>query len=174
MFFIVLKMPTREILNSHSVTDLKKEIAKTNIKGYSKMKKPEIVSLMLKHKDRFSHIKHKEKVKKPAKKPRKEEPRKEEPRKKGTIKDVINEIIELYGKEGIKKKKNDFKNIEQVKKFYNPYFTKSQRVEDFLKDKDAYEWFEKNMSVTIGKKYIDTTKNFVRRMKPIIREVKKK
>jgi hypothetical protein len=48
----------REILNSHSVSNLKKEISKTNIKGYSKMKKADIVNLMLKHQQRFSHIKH--------------------------------------------------------------------------------------------------------------------
>lgn len=54
-------MPTREILESHSATTLKKEISKTNIKGYSKMKKAELVDLMLKHKDRFHHIKMAEK-----------------------------------------------------------------------------------------------------------------
>jgi len=48
---------THEILNSHSVSALKKEISKTNIKGYSKMKKNEIVSLMMTHKTRFNHIK---------------------------------------------------------------------------------------------------------------------
>ena len=42
-------MPSREELESHPVTTLKKEISKTNIKGYSKMKKPEIVELMLKN-----------------------------------------------------------------------------------------------------------------------------
>ena len=34
----------KDILNSHSVSTLKKEISKTNIKGYSKMKKNEIVN----------------------------------------------------------------------------------------------------------------------------------
>lgn len=50
---------SKEILNSHSVTALKKEIAKTNIKGYSKMKKAEVISLMMKpeHSTRFGHIK---------------------------------------------------------------------------------------------------------------------
>jgi len=47
----------REIFNSHPVAVLKKEIAKTNIKGYSTMKKPQIVELMMKNKSRFSHIK---------------------------------------------------------------------------------------------------------------------
>ncbi len=48
----------REILESHSASALKAEIRKSNIKGYSKMTKGELVNLMLKHKDRFSHIKH--------------------------------------------------------------------------------------------------------------------
>jgi hypothetical protein len=57
-------MPTREILNSHPVQTLRKEISKTNIKGYSKLKKGDLVSLMLKHKDRFHHIKSATKKKK--------------------------------------------------------------------------------------------------------------
>ena len=67
-------MPTNEILNSHSVSTLKKEISKTNIKGYSKMKKAEIISLMMKpeHSKRFSHIKIKDKT------VIKKEPKKEE------------------------------------------------------------------------------------------------
>ena len=75
-------MPTNEILNSHSVSTLKKEISKTNIKGYSKMKKAEIISLMMKpeHSKRFSHIKMKDKtvIKK---EPKKETPIKKEPKK---------------------------------------------------------------------------------------------
>ena len=50
-------MPTKEILNSHSVTALKKEISKTNIKGYSKLKKAHVIDLMLQHKTRFHHMK---------------------------------------------------------------------------------------------------------------------
>jgi len=83
----------REILESYSSTELKKEISKTNIKGYSKMKKSEIVNLMLKNKDRFSHLKKKEKKapapKKEAPAPKKKmvikkpAPKKEEPKKKG-------------------------------------------------------------------------------------------
>jgi len=59
-------MPTAEILNSHPLSTLKKEISKTNIKGYSKMKKPELVKLMLKNKEKFHHIKMK--TKEPVKK----------------------------------------------------------------------------------------------------------
>ena len=53
----------REIFLSHSVTTLKKEISKTNIKGYSTMKKAQIVDLMVKNQARFSHIKLNEKKK---------------------------------------------------------------------------------------------------------------
>ena len=62
-------MPTVAILKSHSSMFLKKELSKTNIKGYSKMKKDEVIALMMKpeHKDRFHHIVMAEK-KKPAKK----------------------------------------------------------------------------------------------------------
>ena len=73
-------MPSREELESHPVTTLKKEISKTNIKGYSKMKKPEIVELMLKNKDRFHHIKMAEK------KPKEEKPKpKPAPKKKKLV-----------------------------------------------------------------------------------------
>jgi len=64
-------MTTKEILNTHSVETLRKEISKANIKGYSKMKKKELIELMLKTPQRFSHIKPKEKKPraKPAPKP---------------------------------------------------------------------------------------------------------
>lgn len=50
-------MVTREILESHPVSTLKKEIGKTNIRGYSKLGKKEIIDLMLENKERFDHIK---------------------------------------------------------------------------------------------------------------------
>jgi hypothetical protein len=51
-------MVNREILVSHPISVLKKEISATNIKGYSKMKKAELVELMLRseNKAKFSHI----------------------------------------------------------------------------------------------------------------------
>ena len=74
----------REIFLSHSVTTLKKEISKTNIKGYSTMKKAQIVDLMVKNQARFSHIKLNEKIKLFKKKtePKKKMPSKTEPPKK--------------------------------------------------------------------------------------------
>ena len=67
----------RDIFNSHSVSTLKKEISKTNIKGYSTMKKAQIVDLMVKNQARFSHLKLNEKKKLIVKKT--------EPRKKITM-----------------------------------------------------------------------------------------
>jgi len=63
----------KDILNSHPVAILKQEISKTNIKGYSKMKKAEVIELMMKNEDKFSYIKMAEKKerKKPEKKPEK-------------------------------------------------------------------------------------------------------
>lgn len=58
-------MSFKQILESHSVSYLKKEISKTNVKGYSKMKKNEVINLMLKNPDRFKHIKHKKDTPKP-------------------------------------------------------------------------------------------------------------
>lgn len=46
----------RDILSKMKVADLKKEISKTNIKGYSKMKKSELIDLMVKNKEKFSHL----------------------------------------------------------------------------------------------------------------------
>tara|TARA_A100001201_G_C4041533_1_gene186836 strand:+ start:465 stop:800 length:336 start_codon:yes stop_codon:yes gene_type:complete len=64
----------RDIFNSHPVSVLKKEISKTNIKGYSSMNKKQIVDLMMKNIERFKHIKMA--VKKPRKKrvPREKKP----------------------------------------------------------------------------------------------------
>ena len=96
-------MPTNEILNSHSVSTLKKEISKTNIKGYSKMKKAEIISLMMKpeHSKRFSHIKMKDKT------VIKKEPKKETPKKKEKPKAQL-------GESGIgKKRKRENKPIKK-------------------------------------------------------------
>ena len=60
----------KDILNSHTIQYLKKEISKTNIKGYSKMKKGELVNLMSSNSSKFGYIKHKSKPVKaaPAKK----------------------------------------------------------------------------------------------------------
>ena len=59
---IMYKMPAiLEILMSHPVENLRKEIAKTNIKGYATASKKAIVEKMLLHSARFQHIKMYEK-----------------------------------------------------------------------------------------------------------------
>ena len=84
----------RDTLNSHPVSTLKKEIAKSNIKGYSKMKKSEIVDLMMENKDKFIHIMlNKKKEKKPTK------------RDESTI-DFLNALSKETRKERLKLKKN--------------------------------------------------------------------
>jgi len=49
-------MGTKAIFESHPVGNLKKAISKTNIKGYSKMKKGELVALMVKNRERFKDL----------------------------------------------------------------------------------------------------------------------
>jgi len=77
-------MPTEEILKTYSVVELKREIGKARLKNYSKLKKAEVVALMMKNKERFHHLKGKGKAPKatggakpkakPAPKPAKKEP----------------------------------------------------------------------------------------------------
>ena len=84
----------KDILNSYSVSELKKEISKTNIKGYSKMKKSEVIELMMKYKERFSYLKMKEM--KPKKSPvKKETVKKSEPKKKIKIKGKFMTLKEI-------------------------------------------------------------------------------
>jgi hypothetical protein len=51
----------RDLLNRYTLKVLKKEISKNNIKGYSKMRKKDVIDLMLKNKSKFSHLMKKEK-----------------------------------------------------------------------------------------------------------------
>ena len=62
-------MPSIPILQSHPVATLKKELSKTNIKGYSKLKKGALIELMMRaeNRPRFHHIKMAGKKEKPAK-----------------------------------------------------------------------------------------------------------
>ena len=55
-------MTTFEVFNSHSVSTLKKEISKHNLKGYSKLRKADVIKLMILNKDMFGHIVKREKT----------------------------------------------------------------------------------------------------------------
>lgn len=98
----------KTILNTYTVTELKKFISQNNIKGYSKLKKDELIKLMTKaeHINKFKHIKPKEKKEKPAPKKKEEAPKKKvEPKKEVKTKyqihisrnalDIINTYIKL-------------------------------------------------------------------------------
>lgn len=50
-----------KILKSYTITELRKEISKTNIKQYSKLKKNELIELMMKTPEKFSHLEMKPK-----------------------------------------------------------------------------------------------------------------
>lgn len=55
----------RRILHSHPAYVLREYIRQHNISGYSKMKKAEIIDIMMYYKSRFKHIKRYAKPKKP-------------------------------------------------------------------------------------------------------------
>ena len=50
-------MLTSDHLKKYSVSVLKKQISAQNIKGYSKMKRGELVALMLENQDKFMYLK---------------------------------------------------------------------------------------------------------------------
>ena len=104
-------MPTREILMSHPVATLKKEISRTNIKGYSKMKKSEIVQLMLDNKDRFGHIKMA-----PTRKEKKEIEKKQEELRQARKRSVKERLVTIIPKKSKpKKEKKDKKTLTATK-----------------------------------------------------------
>jgi len=105
----------KDILNSHTIQYLKKEISKTNIKGYSKMKKAEIVNLMSKHSGKFKYIKHKSKPQKvQTKQDRLDEA---EGKKKGKAKKSQSVTSRLHEAEGKKKaiKKTKAEAVKKMK-----------------------------------------------------------
>ena len=105
----------KSILESHSVATLKKEISKSNVKGYSKMKKAEIIELMMEHKEKFSHIKMAEK--KERKKPEKKEEKKPEEKETHEMPDGTIHTGETHTKDSKVVKKAPKKKVKfNVKK----------------------------------------------------------
>lgn len=68
-------MTTEKILKSYTVAQLRKEISATNIKGITKMKRADLHAVIMKNKERFSHLKEQVKVRKPRKPKPKAEPK---------------------------------------------------------------------------------------------------
>tara|TARA_R100000654_G_scaffold2043_1_gene7483 strand:+ start:900 stop:1778 length:879 start_codon:yes stop_codon:yes gene_type:complete len=106
----------KEILQSHPVANLKKEISKTNIKGYSKMKKAELISLMLKNKSRFSHIKMYEKKARVKAPPKKAPPKKTTTQAKQTKAPVKKFNVKNKGKPRVIEPKSIGKSITGLTK----------------------------------------------------------
>ncbi len=118
-------MVTREILNSHPISTLKKEVSKYNklnvVSGYSKMKKSEIVELMMKHQDKFKHIKMNEKAqrtsragktsKEDKKAEKKEEPKKEVKKPKKNVIKVVKKAKPPAKSSTPKSEKKDVKKV---------------------------------------------------------------
>ena len=118
----------RNILESHPLKNLRAAVKQSNIKGYSTMKKSQLINEMMKpeHKDAFKDIKMY--VKPDRKKPvKKEAPKK--PKKK-----VVKKVVKKAGN----------KNIDKLKKIMDDYDEKEDRKiilnnERFLNDFDLNE-----------------------------------
>ena len=102
-------------LKTMRVGDLRKEISKTNVKGYSKLKKNEIVNLMLKYPKRFMYLVGKEekiakleKINILKKKPKEEKPKEEKP--KGERQLMKKLVVEFTTK------KNQKENLDKINK----------------------------------------------------------
>jgi predicted ATP-dependent protease len=93
-------------LRSYSTKELKKEISATNIKGYSKMRREELIEFMVKHQERFKHLTLKVK---PVKTVVKKEKAINKLPKKEAVKKVENQVVkkvEKMVKKEVKKRIN--------------------------------------------------------------------
>lgn len=145
-------------LRSMSVSNLKKEISKTNVKGYSSLKKEEVIQIMLKYPKRFSYLINQEqkkaklekmnilkstKVAKPEPQKEKPEPKKEKPKEEEKPKYTkdLNKILNRYYKKLFDKIKetNDNVSEKEEEEIQSKY---SFEIEKLLKKnniKDVYD-----------------------------------
>jgi len=94
-------MGLAEDLRSLTVARLKKEVAAANIKGYSKMKKDELIKLMVKNAEKFQHLISSADKKTKKKTTKKEKPVKSEEKmwweEKKSKKDIDAQFDKLFG-----------------------------------------------------------------------------
>ena len=174
-------MVSREILSSHPVAHLRKEISKTNIKGASKMKKAALIDVMMKHQDRFSHITMRGKTEKkaPPKKEAKKEAKKTDEQKR---RDKMNKMdpAELFSKlpkelhrniggTALAKKKKG--GADLLKKRMTKYLiSKSSPIETHFGDLYFKNFTKKNVILTYHeggtKRRIETYENLYDMMYP--------
>ncbi len=142
-------MPTLEILNSYSLPELKKIIRATNITGYSKLKKAELVKLMLRpeHKSKFEGLMKRDKRVPDAMDSKRTKLNKEFKKKAKKAKELF-ELKEASKKIGEQLKKKKFPKKEEPKKeepkkkriSNRPIMTKEElkkRQEEMRKEKRA-------------------------------------
>lgn len=127
----------KDILNSYTASELKKEISKTNIKGYSALTKPQLIERMMKpvNINKFMHLKMKEKKPRAKPKPRaKKEPVKKEKRP----------FIQLTSFD-----EPDKKPAEKPKKKEEKFFYSENKIEeanaDIKKGQKFYDYIAKLM-----------------------------
>tara|TARA_R110002073_G_scaffold2239_1_gene15398 strand:- start:3311 stop:4186 length:876 start_codon:yes stop_codon:yes gene_type:complete len=128
-----------QILNTYTTLELKKEISKTNLKRYSKMKKKEVINLMLKHPQKFNHLEAKKKE------PKKKVVKKKELTEEQQINKLVEEQIKLYDElrpkilsanQLVKKFNNsDEANeyLNNIKIEYNKSNNDRKKINDYLK-----------------------------------------
>ena len=103
-------------LRSMRVGDLRKEISKTNVKGYSKLKKEDIINLMLKYPKRFMYLVGQEEKKAKLEKMNilkqkpepKKEPKEEKPKEERQLMKKL--VVEFTTK------KNQKENLDKINK----------------------------------------------------------
>jgi len=154
-------------LRTMKVSDLKKEISKTNVKGYSKLKKEEVIQFMLKNKKRFMYlINNSERINKQfikkgdktivVKKKEKEKP------KKFTLEDfikIVNEFIKSPTQKLLDEIDNKFEFtddldedlLEELEKAINE-FEKSKKPKK--KDEDNLNFYKEKFKNLNNKKEI--------------------
>jgi hypothetical protein len=129
-------------LRSMKVGDLKKEISKTNVRGYSKLKKEDVIKFMLANKKRFMYLINKEKQfitkggktfpvgKKEAKSTEvAEEPKKEEPKKELTKEERREQYLDETSQ-----KNTELTMKNQIKPFIkNPTKDKLKTIQNAIK-----------------------------------------
>ena len=125
-------MTSEEVLKSYTVAELKKEISKRNIKGYSKMKRAELHALIMKHRQHFSDLVKKDK-------PKKEKP-KQAPKPKPKTKPTNKQPLPLGAAMKIKEHLVDKRDLTKrnIKVSDSAYFF--NKVMNLLRKKDEYKY----------------------------------
>ena len=128
-------MVTKEILESHPISHLRKEISKTNIKGYSRMKKSELIDLMLENKDRFGHIKMRLKPPPGVKREAKPDSEPKQPKPKLSKEERDRRVAEIALNQKKRKAKSEARNYPNYARFLSANKDLFREIEEFERKK---------------------------------------